>query len=298
MVEEILKLKKERDAVILAHNYQIPEVQDIADIVGDSLDLSRKAADTEARVIVFCGVRFMAETAKLLSPKKTVLLPRPDAGCFMADMISVEDLRALKKKHPKAKVVAYVNTNADVKAEADICCTSANAVRIVESLDADEVIFVPDRNLASWVQAHSTKRIIAWDGFCAVHERISASEVAASRLSMKDAPILAHPECRAEVLALADAVLSTNGMLDYVSTSPARRFLVATEEGILHRMRKLNPHKEFHAAGGPKACINMKKTTLSDILESLTGMKYDIQVPSDVAGKAGDAIRLMLEASR
>jgi quinolinate synthase len=298
MIEEIQRLKTERDAIILAHNYQVPEVQDIADLVGDSLDLSRKAAETKASVIVFCGVRFMAETAKLLSPEKTVLLPRPDAGCFMADMITVEGLRGLKEKYPNAKVVAYVNTNADVKAEADICCTSANAIQVVESLDADEVIFVPDRNLAAWVQAHTAKRIIPWDGFCAVHERISASEVAASRISMKDAPILAHPECRAEVLALADAVLSTNGMLDYVATSPARRFLVATEEGILHRMRKLNPHKEFHAAGGPKACINMKKTALSDIYESLSAMKYDIQVPADVAEKAASSIRLMLEASR
>lgn len=298
ILDEIQKLKKERGAVIIAHNYQIPEIQALADFTGDSLDLSRKAAATDAEVIVFCGVRFMAETAKLLSPQKTVLLPRLDAGCFMADTVTAEDVRALKKEHPGARVVTYVNTNADVKAESDICCTSANAVQVVESVDADEIIFVPDRNLAAYVQSKTKKHIIPWNGFCPVHERFSASEVAASKVFMKDAPLLVHPECRPEVVALADAVLSTNQMLDYVAKSSARRYIIATEDGILYRMKKENPHKEFHPAGGPKVCLNMKKTTVSDVHAALEKMQYPITVPAEVADRAAAAIRRMLEASR
>jgi quinolinate synthase len=297
IIDEVAELKKKRNAVILAHNYQEAEIQDIADFVGDSLELARRAASENAETIVFCGVEFMAETAKLLAPGRTVLLPRADAGCMLADQITADDLREMRKEHPKAKVVCYVNTSAEVKAESDICCTSSNAVKVVESLDADEIIFVPDRNLAAYVQDRTQKRIIPWNGFCAVHERYSASEVASSKVFIKDAPLLVHPECRPEVVAIADMVLSTSGMVDYVSRSAARRFIIATENGILHRMKKLNPLKEFHPAGGPKTCLSMKKTRLEDLRAALAEMKFEITVPADVAEGASNALLRMLEAS-
>ncbi|MCJ7472413.1 MAG: quinolinate synthase NadA, partial [Actinobacteria bacterium] len=276
LVDKIAKLKKEKNAVILVHNYQRPEIQDIADFLGDSLELAREAAKTDARIIVFCGVRFMAETAKILSPKKTVLLPRKEAGCPMADMITAEDLRRLKKNYPDAKVVSYVNTNADVKAESDICCTSANAVKVVKNISAKRIIFTPDKNLAAYCQRFTDKEIIPWNGCCYVHERITEKEVRLAKEKFPDALLLVHPECNPSVIELADEVLSTSGMLNFAKKSDKKRFLIGTEEGLIYRLKKENPGKKFYAAGTAKMCRNMKLTTLNDVYLSLKEERYAI----------------------
>ncbi|MCK4590444.1 MAG: quinolinate synthase NadA, partial [Candidatus Latescibacteria bacterium] len=254
IVEEIGRLKEEKEAIILVHNYQRSEIQDIADFLGDSLRLAKEAAKTDARLIIFCGVRFMAETAKILSPEKVVLLPRREAGCPMADMITSEELRALKERNRDAKVVSYVNTNADVKAESDVCCTSANAVKVVENVRARRIIFVPDRNLASYCQRFVHKKMIPWNGYCYVHERITKEEVLLAKKRFPDAPLLVHPECCPEVIDVADEVLSTSGMVDFAKKSAEKRFLIGTEEGLIYRLKKENPEKEFYAAGTPKIC--------------------------------------------
>ncbi|TFG92686.1 MAG: quinolinate synthase NadA, partial [Candidatus Atribacteria bacterium] len=264
IVEEINKLKKEKNAIILVHNYQRAEIQDIADYLGDSLELAKQASETKARIIVFCGVRFMAETAKILSPEKTVIIPRKDAGCPMADMITAEDLRRLKKNYPDAKVVSYVNTNADVKAESDICCTSANAVKVVKNISAKRIIFTPDRNLAAYCQRYVDKEIIPWNGYCYVHEKIREEEVSLAKEKFPDALLLVHPECNPSVIDLADEVLSTSGMVSFAKKSDKKRFLIGTEEGLIYRLKKENPEKEFYAAGTAKMCRNMKLTTLND----------------------------------
>jgi quinolinate synthase len=291
---EIKRLAQERNAVILAHNYQVGEVQDTADFVGDSLELSRKAATTDADVIVFCGVRFMAETAKILSPQKLVLLPEPQAGCPMCDMAPVEKVRERKAELPGVPVVAYVNTTADVKAESDICCTSSNAIKVVESLDADEVLFLPDRNLGSWVAEHTKKAVILWNGYCITHERILSQQVEALVSEYPEAELVVHPECPPALRSLADAVTSTSGMLKYVHESKARTFIIGTEVGILHRMKLENPGKTFIPASALAVCRNMKLTTLEKVLWSLQEMVHPIEVAEEVRIPAKRAIDRML----
>jgi quinolinate synthase len=300
IIKKIGKLKKERKAVILAHNYQLPEVQDIADFVGDSLGLSMQAAATDAEVIVFCGVHFMAETAKILSPEKTVLLPDKNAGCPMADMITAEQLRALKAEHPGAKVICYVNTSAEVKAECDLCCTSANAVRMVAEVlkEAAEIIFVPDRYLAAYVTAQTGRTFITWPGFCPTHAKILPELIEAARARHPGAVVMVHPECRPEVTAIADKVVSTGGMSPYAKETRAREIIVGTEPGIIHRLKKENPDKIFHPVSDSVICPNMKRTTLEKILWSLEDMEHAIEVPGEIAVRARRCIEAMLNVGR
>jgi len=295
IVEEITKLKKEKNAIILVHNYQRPEIQNIADSLGDSLGLAREAAKTDARIIVFCGVRFMAETAKILSPEKIVLLPRKEAGCPMADMVTAEDLRKLKEKHTDAKVVSYVNTNADVKAESNICCTSANAIEVVRNVKAEKIIFTPDKNLAAYCQRFVDKEIIPWNGYCYVHEKIREEEVRLAKEKFPDALLLVHPECNPSVIDLADEVLSTSGMLNFAKKSDKKRFLIGTEEGLIYRLKKENPGKEFYTAGTAKMCRNMKLTTLNDVYLSLKEEHYAIELPEGIIKSAQKALMAMLK---
>ena len=296
MIEKIQKLKKERRAVILAHNYQLPEVQDIADYRGDSLELSRMAAKSDAKVIVFCGVYFMAETASILSPEKTVIMPDKLAGCPMANMITSEDLRELKRRHPKAKVVGYVNTSAEVKAEVDICCTSTNAADVVISLkDAEEIIFVPDKYLADFVSKKTGRILISWDGYCPTHVKILPEDIIrAVRLHPK-AKVIAHPECRPEVVALSDETLSTGKTCDYVRKSDAKEFIIATEVGLIYRLQKDNPGKKFYPASELAVCPNMKRTNLEKVLWALEEMKDEVRVPDEIRAKAKKAIDAMLK---
>lgn len=295
LVEEIQRLKKEKDAIILVHNYQRPEIQDIADYIGDSLGLARISAKLNQSVIVFCGVRFMAETAKILSPSKTVLLPRQEAGCPMADMVTRDELKELKTKYPNAKVVSYVNTNADVKAETDVCCTSANAVKVITNIEAKEIIFTPDRNLADWVSRFVTdKRIIPWDGYCYVHRRIKKDDVVLAKQLHPDAKLLVHPECNPDVIDIADEVLSTSGIVRYAKESNAKKFLIGTEEGIIYRLKKENPEKEFLAASLALMCVNMKVTHLIDVYNALVEEKYQIEIPSEIQQKAKRSLDAML----
>ncbi|MHB9024351.1 MAG: quinolinate synthase NadA [Armatimonadota bacterium] len=296
MIQEIARLRKERNAVILAHNYQHAEVQDIADFVGDSLELSIKATKVpEADIIVFCGVHFMAETAKMLSPEKMVLMPDVKAGCPMADMITADDLRKLKAEYPGAPVVCYVNSSAAVKAESDICCTSANAVKVVKSLDADEVIFIPDKYLGAWVQRHTEQRLILWPGYCPTHNRIVPEHIRAMREAHPNAEVMVHPECTPDVIDAADHVVSTGGMVRLARESATMEFIVATEQGMLHRLRKDNPEKQFYHVTPVAVCPNMKKTTLEKVLWSLQNLQFEITVPDDIAKAARRAIQRMLE---
>jgi len=294
--ERVAELKQQRNAVILVHNYQIPEVQDLADFLGDSLGLSQQAAATDADVIVFCGVHFMAQTAKLLSPDRTVLMPDPSAGCPMADMITPQQLRRFKAEHPGAPVVAYVNTTAEVKAESDICCTSANAVEVVESLDADTVLFIPDMHLADWVARHTDKQIIAWGGYCPTHVRISPATIEYMKQQYPDAVVIVHPEARHEVLDMADVVASTGGMVKFARETDAREIIVGTEEGMVYRLRRENPDKTFYVVPHT-VCPNMKKTTAAKVVASLENMQYEIDVAPDIAERARRAVERMLEVS-
>ena len=298
--EKIEKLKKERRAVILAHNYQRPEVQDCADFVGDSLELSIKAADTDADVIVFCGVHFMAETAKILSPEKTVLLPDKAAGCPMADMITSEQLRLLKSEHPRAKAICYVNTSAAVKAECDLCCTSANAVRMVDEAlkDAEEVIFVPDRNLAAFVAEKTGRAMVVWQGCCPVHDAITAGQIQNARLLHPGAAVMVHPECRPEVTALADETLSTGGMSRYARETDIAEIIVGTDTGMIHKLQKENPGKTFFPLSEAFICADMKRTTIDKVLFSLENMTYCVEVPEEISVRARKGIEQMLTASR
>jgi quinolinate synthase len=294
--KRIGELKRACNAVILAHNYQLPEVQDIADFVGDSLNLSLQAAKTDADMIVFCGVHFMAETAKILSPDKIVVLPDLSAGCPMADMIDGEQLRELKKEHPRAGVVCYVNTTAEVKAECDYCCTSANAERVVRKMleRYEEVIFVPDKHLGHYVSQKVGRELILWNGFCPTHARISTRDILDRKKLHPKAIVLAHPECTAEVLNLADQILSTEGMCRYVADSPYQEFIVATEIGIIHRMHKLSPSKRFYHASDLAVCPNMKRIDLTKILKALEERLFEITVPSETADRARKGIERML----
>lgn len=292
--EQILALKEERDAIILAHNYQIDEVQEIADIVGDSLELARAAASLAQSAIVFCGVDFMAETAAILSPDKTVLLPAADACCPMADMVTAGELEVLRDRHPGAAVVAYVNTSAEVKAASDICCTSANAVKVVESLSETQVIVVPDRNLARYIARFTTKEILPWDGYCIVHDRFTAEDVWMARGLHPDAEVLVHPECRPEVIDAADHVFSTSGMIRYACGSPCREFIIGTEIGILHRLSRQCPEKYCFPLSSRAICVNMKRTDLSKVYAALLHMEPQIRVPDRIADPARHAIDRML----
>ncbi|MEW6033898.1 MAG: quinolinate synthase NadA, partial [Chloroflexota bacterium] len=267
--ERILQLKAEMKAVVVAHNYQHPEVQDIADFVGDSLELSRRSTELPARAIIFCGVHFMAETAAILNPDKAVYLAHGTAGCPMADMIDAAELREWKSRYPRAAVVCYVNTTAEVKAESDICCTSANAVKVVESVPQDEILFIPDENLGRFVAARTKKRMVFYPGFCITHARLSPEQVKLARSLHPEALVVVHPECKPEVTALADAVLSTSQMVRFCKESSARSFLIGTEMGLLHRLRREAPGKEFYLISNSLICPNMKKTTLDSVLETM-----------------------------
>jgi len=295
LVNKISELKKQRNAIILSHNYQIGEVQDIADYVGDSLGLSQNAARSDAEVIVFCGVHFMAETASILCPEKTVLMPEERAGCPMANMITAEAFRALKNKHPQATVVCYVNTAAAVKAESDICCTSSNAVKVVESIREPEVIFVPDKYLAHYVSTKTEKKIIPWNGFCPTHVKILPEHILQQKKLHPEAEVIVHPECTPPVIALADEVLSTGGMCRYAQESKAYEIIVGTEVGILHKLRKENPDKTFYPASESAICPNMKLTTLEKVLWSLQDMKHEIKVPQDIQLRAKKAVDKMIK---
>ena len=298
IIDKINTLKKERNAVILAHSYQRSEVQDIADFVGDSLGLSQQAMEQDADVIVFCGVDFMAESAAILSPGKTVLIPETDAGCPMAEMVTVSSLKNTKKEHPNAVVVCYVNTSAAVKAECDICCTSANAVEVVNSLDEDEILFVPDKNLANYVAKNTDKTIIPWEGYCPTHHQILAGDVLLLKEEHKNAEFIAHPECRNDVLEIADHVFSTTGMTKYVSESNCKEFIIDTENGLLHKLELENPDKKFYPSSEYAICPNMKMTTLAAVLNSLENLEYVVTVPEDVRIKAKRALDRMLDIKR
>jgi len=296
LIEEILRLKKERNAIILSHNYQLGEVQDIADFVGDSLGLSQKAAQTGAAVIVFCGVLFMAETASILCPDKKVLLPDIHAGCPMADMITAEGLRQKKKEHPGAMVVCYVNSTAEVKAESDVCCTSANAVRIVEKLpEGREILFVPDQYLGHYTSTRTGREMILWPGFCSTHIRIKSQDIIRLKREHPQAKVVVHPECRPEVIALADEVLSTGGICRFARSTTAAEVIVGTEIGILHRLRKENPDKSFIPASEQAVCPRMKLITLENVLWSLEEMAPEVKVPEEIRLRAKAAVDKMLE---
>lgn len=291
---EILELKRRKDALVLAHNYQVAEIQEIADWVGDSLDLSRKAMQARKPIIVFCGVRFMAETAKILNPSAKVLIPREDAGCPMADMIDRDQLLELKRRYPGAAVCSYVNTTAEVKAETDICCTSANAVDVIASLGKGPVIFTPDKNLAAYVGRNLNTEIIPFDGYCYVHTRFTADDIRNAREAHPGAPVLVHPECNPEVIDLADRVLSTSGMVRFAQESNAREFVVATEEGLLDRMSRMMPEKKFYSPGRAHFCFNMKRTRLEDVLRSLKEEIYEVTIDPEIAERARASLERMI----
>ena len=295
LIEKIEQLKADRNAVILAHNYQPGDIQDLADFCGDSLGLSVKASETDTDVIVFCGVEFMAETAAILSPGKTVLLPDPTAGCPMADMITAEQLIDFKGQHPGALVVCYVNSTAEVKAESDYCCTSANAVELVESLPGErEIIFVPDQHLGAFVRERTGRDVILWPGYCSSHIMITEDDIKEAKAKYPDAVIMAHPECSEPVKELVDELLSTSQMLRFAVNSETKRFIVGTETGIIHALKKQRPDAEFIAASEKAVCPNMKKITMEKILWSLQEMKYQITVPKETRERAKKALDRMV----
>ncbi|NLT36866.1 MAG: quinolinate synthase NadA [Methanomassiliicoccus sp.] len=295
--DRIMELKRERNAVILAHNYQIPEIQDIADFVGDSLGLAVEAAKTDAEVIVFCGVDFMAESAKVLNPQKVVLHPEQKARCPMAAMCEPDALRLLKKDFPRAEVVAYVNTSAECKAEADVCCTSSNAVKVVNTLDSDLVIFIPDENLASYVQRYTEKDIIPWPGYCPTHDAITVEKLSKLKEEHPGAVILVHPECRPEVIDMADAARSTEGMLNYIRDSPKTEFIIGTEQDMVHRLKKELPAKTYYTVTGA-VCPTMKLITLENIIAALETMTPEITLDAELMERAKRPLQRMLDIGR
>jgi len=297
IVEKILSLKRERNAVILAHNYQLDEVQDIADFVGDSLELSQNAARTDADVIVFCGVHFMAETASILCPDKIVLLPDMDAGCPMANMITAEELKERKGELPGATVVCYINSTAEVKAESDVSCTSANAVKVIENVDSEEILFVPDQYLGHYVSTKIDKKMFFWPGYCPTHMKIVPKHIKELRQEYPQAKVVVHPECRAEVIALADQVLSTGGMCRYARREDVSQMIVGTEVGIIHRLRKENPGKRFVPASEHAVCPNMKLINLEKVLWSLEEISPEVKVPEEISLRAKAAVDRMLEVA-
>ncbi len=298
LIEEIRALLKEKNAIMLAHNYQRDEVQEAADLTGDSLGLSQAAADSDAEIIVFCGVHFMAESAAILSPQKKVILPRYDAGCPMADMITPEQLAEEKKKRPGVPVVAYVNTSAEVKALSYICCTSANAARVVDSVPGDSVYMIPDRNLSEFVSHKTKKHMEWWDGYCPTHERLTLADVLRAREENPGSVFVCHPECRPEVVAEADHVCSTSGMYKFARETDVKTIIIGTEMGILYRLRKDNPGKKFVLPSEGLICPNMKLTNLEDVIESLREEKNIVTVPEDIRARAKEALQRMLEVPR
>ena len=296
LISQISRLKKERNAVIVAHNYQNDEIQNIADEVGDSFYLSKFCAKSSARCIVFCGVRFMAESAKVLSPEKTVLLPELRAGCPMADSVTAEDVRKIRREHPGAVTVCYINTTAEVKAECDICCTSSNAVKIVNSIREKDIIFLPDKNLGSYVRKKCPgKNIILYNGCCVTHNRFGSAEVETARQSYPGAPIAVHPECPPEVVEKADFVGSTSEIIDYCRKVPAKRIIIGTEMGVLHKLKHDSPEKEFFLLSPRLVCSNMKLTTLSSVCQSLREGKHSIEVDEEIRLRAKSCLQRMLE---
>ncbi|MFW6264608.1 MAG: quinolinate synthase NadA [Bacillota bacterium] len=298
IIKQIEELKEKRNAIILAHYYQVDEVQDIADYLGDSFGLSQKAATTDADLIVFCGVKFMGESAKILSPDKTVLLPEKMAGCPMADMVDADSLRKMKEKYPEHTVVTYVNSSAEVKAESDVCCTSSNALKIVEAIDNDKILFVPDQNLGSYVANRTDKEVVVWDGYCNTHHRVELDEIQKVKELYPDAPILIHPEAKPEVLALADYAGSTAGILKYARESSADTLIIGTEQGILHQLKKENPEKTFYILSSKLICPNMKKINLEKVLNALLNLETKVEIDESVRDKAYQALNKMLELAR
>jgi quinolinate synthase len=294
LIRDIRKLAAEKQAVILAHNYQRYEVQKAADLVGDSLGLSRQAAETSARMIVFAGVFFMAESARILSPQKKVVMPVLEAGCPLADTLTVEALRALKEEHQGAPVVCYINTTAAIKAECDICCTSANMLQVVESIPEQKLIFVPDKNMGRYLQTQTSKELILWKGVCPTHHRLKKEHVLELKRLHPDAKFIAHPECRLDVLELADGIRSTTGFFKFAEESDAKEFIIATETGVLPRMREENPGKTFYPASEEMVCPNMKMTTLEDVLSVLETEENEVDVPDDIRKRAVKALERML----
>lgn len=292
LIDKINRLKKEKNAVILVHNYQRPEIYEVADFLGDSLDLAKKAAATDAKIIVFCGVDFMAESAKILNPNKMVLHPSKDSICPMANMVTPEKVLALKKQYPGAAVVSYINTTAEVKAISDICCTSANSARVVNSLKEDEVIFTPDKNLAIYTQTKSRKRIIPTEGCCYVHDKISAEELKRAKENHPQAKVMVHPECRMDVINLADAVCSTSQMITYAKASAAKEFISVTECGMVNKLKRDMPDKTFYALGG--TCLQMKKITLENVYGCLLHEKNKVELKKDIMDKARKALERMI----
>ena len=297
LIEQIKKLKKEKNVVILAHIYQRPEIYEVADFIGDSYGLSKQATETNAEIIVFCGVDFMAESAYILNSKKTVLIPTKLAKCPMAAMVDVAGLRKLKAKYPNAAVVSYVNTTADVKAESDICCTSANAVKVVNSLEEDEVILVPDSNLAHYVMRHTDKKIIPWNGWCYVHRKFSPEGLIRAKAMHLNVKVLVHPECISEVVDLADEVFSTTGIVNYVKQSPDKTFIIATEIGVVERLRLEFPEKVFFQAPPGGTCLQMKQTTLALVLDALEKEQFKVTVPENIRVRAKKALDRMLDVN-
>lgn len=295
LVERVYELKNSLNAVIMAHNYQRPEIQDVADFLGDSLELAREATVLDAEVLVLCAVRFMAESAAILNPSRTVLLAEGTAGCPLADMITVDELREWKERHPKATVVCYVNSSAAVKAESHYCCTSANALEVVEAVPSDEILFIPDMNLGHYVSSKTQKRMILYPGYCITHSRLSSKHVMRRREEHPDAVVLVHPECNAEVIAVADAALSTSQMARYVKESPASTFLIGTEEGLVYRLQKDNPGKTFYELSNSLVCHEMKKTTLEDLVQTMELKRNVVVVPEETRLRAKGALDRMLE---
>lgn len=292
--DKILKLKKEKGAIVLAHYYQIPEIQEIADYVGDSYYLSKIAKDCEENIIVFCGVKFMAESAKILSPEKTVILPVMEAGCVMADMATEEGLAKLKEEHPNAKVVCYINSSTEVKALSDVCCTSSNAENIINNLEEKEIIFLPDRNLGSYIQEKTPdKKFILWNGFCIVHEAIQKEEILRLKREHEGILTVAHPECSKEIRDISDFIGSTSEIINFVNNSSNKKFIIITEEGVLYQLRKNGEEKEFYIPYGKMVCRNMKMTTLKDLYESLLKMENKIEIDEDLRLKAYNSLKNM-----
>lgn len=299
LINNINRMKKEQNAVIVAHSYQVDDVQEIADIVGDSFALSQFCASNSADTIVFCGVHFMAESAKILSPDKTVLLPEIHAGCPMADMVTAEALRETKAKYPNAAVVCYINSSAEVKAECDICCTSSNALTVIKSIDKKDIIFVPDQNLGSYVaKMVPEKNIILWEGYCITHHKIKAEEVLASKKLHPDALLLVHPECKPEIAELADFVGSTKQIIDYAKTSKHDKFIIGTEMGVLYQLKKDSPNKTFYMMSTGLICPNMKKTSLQSVHDALVFKRYEINLSQEIMERASHSLNRMLEVSK
>lgn len=298
IIARITDLREKNNAIILAHNYQLPEVQDISDLLGDSLDLSMKAKKTNADNIIFCGVDFMAESAKILNPEKNVIIPDIDARCPMANMVDLKDLEKLKNKNPDAKVVAYINTTSDVKAISDVCCTSSNGVKVVKSLKSEKVIFVPDKNLGSYIQRFvPEKQMILWPGMCTTHHRISKQDIFKLKKEHPESEVLVHPECRPEIIDIADHVFSTNGMVNYAKNSDVNEFIIGTEKELCYRLKNENPNKMFHPIKSA-ICPNMKKITLEKVLNSLETLEPKIHLSEDIMERAKNPLQKMMEIGR